>query len=96
MLCRWCRVHVMLCTCCASGEVYKWYYVHVVHMVLVHMWCCVHVIHVVLRACGIMYVHHVVMVLRRVYSLCCTPCRYMYLVVFHIGYRWMHCVVHWM
>jgi len=39
--------------------VYKWYYVHVVHMVLVHVWYCVHVIHVVLRACGTRYVHYV-------------------------------------
>ena len=63
-------------------------------MVLVHMWYCVHVIHVVLRACGIMCVHHVVMVLWHVYSLCGTLCRYMYWMVFHIGYRWMHCIVY--
>jgi len=93
MLCRWRCVHVMMCTRCVGGEVYHWYYVHVVHMVLVHMWYCVHVIHVVLRACGIMYVHHVVMVLWHVYSLCGTLCRYMNWVVFHIGYRWMDCIV---
>jgi len=37
--------------------VYKWYCVHVVHMVLVHVWYCVHVIHVVLRTYGTRYVH---------------------------------------
>ena len=66
---------------------YRWYCVHVVHMVLVHVWYYVHVIHVVSRACGIMYVHHVVMIFQHVYSLCSTLCSYMYWVVLHIGYR---------
>ena len=72
---------------------YRWYCVHVVHMVLVHMWYYVHVIHVVLMACRIMYVHHVVMVLWHVYLLCGTLFRYMNWVVFNIGYRCMHCIV---
>ena len=59
MLCRWCHVHVMLCTCCVGvlctgGTVYmlyKWY------------WCIsVHVVHDVLQACGTMNVHCVVVV----------------------------------
>jgi len=41
---------------------YSWYYVHVVHVVLVYMWHYVHVIHVVLCTCDTMYVHYVVMV----------------------------------
>ena len=48
---------MMLCTHCAGDVVYSWYYVHVVHMVLVQVWYCVHVIHVVVRACGITCVH---------------------------------------
>jgi len=42
--------------------VYKWYYVHVVHVVLLYIWYYVHVIHVTLCMCGIVYVHCVVMV----------------------------------
>ena len=61
-LCWWCRVHVMLCTCCASGAMYKWYCVHVVNMVFVYMWYYVLVVHVVLWTCGTMYMHYVVVV----------------------------------
>ena len=93
-LSRWCHVHVMLCTHCACGAVYWWYCVHVVHMVPMYVWYCVHVINVVLWAYRIMYMHHVVMTLQRVYSLCCTLCRYMYWVVLHLRYRWMHCIVY--
>jgi len=80
----------MLWTCCACGAVYKWYYVHVVNMVLVYVWYCVHIIDVVLWACGIM--NHVVMVLRCVYLLCSTLCRHMYWVVSYTGCRCMFCM----
>jgi len=53
----------MLSTHCASGALYRWYYVHVVHMVLVFMWYCVCVVHVLLCTCGTMYVYCVVVVL---------------------------------
>ena len=94
MLCRCCHVHMILSTRSAAGAMYRRYCVHVVHMVLVYVWYCVHVIHLVLWACSIMYVHHVVVVLRRVYSFCCNMCRYIYWVVLHIRYIWMHYVVH--
>ena len=93
----WWYVHVMhvaLCTCGVAYMSWKWYCIHVVHMVLVHVWYCVHVMHVVSRACGIMYVHHVVMVFWHVCLLCSTLCRYMHWVVFHIGYRLMHCILY--
>ena len=51
---------MILCTRCAGGAVFRWYCVHVVHIVLVQIWYCVHVIHVVLRACGTKYIHCVV------------------------------------
>ena len=73
---------------------YRWYCVHVVHMVFVYVWYCVHVVDVVLWACSIMYVNYVFMILWCAYLLCCTLCRYMHWVVFHIGYRWMHCIVY--
>jgi len=53
---------MMLCTCYAGGYLYRWYYVHVVHMVLVYIWYYVNVIHVVLCTRSIIYVHGVVMV----------------------------------
>ena len=61
-LCRWCHVHLMMCTLCVGGVVFKWYCVHVVHMVLIYMWYCVNLVHDVLRTCDTMYVHYVVMV----------------------------------
>ena len=73
---------------------YRWYCVYVVHMVLVYVWYHMHVVDVVLWARGIMYMHHVVMVLQHVYSLSSTLYRYIHWVVFHIGYGWMHCIVY--
>jgi len=70
-----------------------WYCAHVVHMVPMYVWYCVQVVDVVLWACGIMYIHHVVMVLWCVYSLYGTLCRYFHWVVFHVEYRWIHCIV---
>lgn len=48
---------MMLGTCYASGVVYMWYCVHVLHVVLVYMAYYVHVVHLVLCTCGTMYVH---------------------------------------
>ena len=63
MLCQCFRVHVISSTHSAGGAMYRWYCVHVVHMVLVYVWYCVHVIHVVLCTCSPMYVSCVVVVL---------------------------------
>ena len=74
---------MMLCTRCAGGVVYRWYCVHVVHVVLVYMSYYVHVVHAMLQACGTMYVHCVVgyhdmcircVVLCVVHVLCCVVC----------------------
>ena len=72
-LCRWCHVHVVLCTHDAGAAMYKWYSIHVLHVVLCacRTCCCVHV---VLWACHIccvvcmctVYVHFVVVVSWRV------------------------------
>jgi len=33
VVCRWCCVHVVLCTCHSCGDVYVWHCVHVVQLV---------------------------------------------------------------
>ena len=58
---------MVLCTCFAGGAVYRWYCVHVVHVVLCAChtcYDCTHVvlcmtIHVVFYVCGVMYMLYI-------------------------------------
>ena len=86
--CRWSHVHVMLCTRCAGGAVYRWYCVHVVHMVLVYMWYCVH------HTCCVVYMWYYVCALCSCGIMKCILIvlyskYYMYRVVLYVRCRYM-------
>lgn len=85
----------MSCTRCVGGALYGWYYVHVVHMILVHVWYCAHFIHVVWRACGTRYVHCVALYIGYICMSYVLYRVYVYeFVVSHIVCGCMSCDVH--
>ena len=50
-----CCVQMMLCTCWKCNAMYKWYCVHVVHMVPCTYGVVCMIVQVVLCACGVVY-----------------------------------------
>ena len=100
MLCRWFHVHVMLCTCCVGGAVYKW----CVYMLYIWYWfkcgivcvlCCKNMI---LCMCIVQSWYrdiciHCVVLRVHICVVLYTRCRCMYCVVVYTGCRSVHCVV---
>jgi len=70
MLCRWCGVHVVLCTCYTFGTG-----IHVV-LCACHTCCVVAIWYYVCPLCSRGIVN--------VYLLCCTMCMYIYCVVHQV------------
>ena len=103
-LCRWYRVHVMLCTFFESSVVYRWYYVHVVQrywctcgiLCMSYMLCCEHVVLCMWHSemcirCVVLYVHIFIVVYNGV-GVCVMmyiQCRHMYCVVLYTRCRFM-------
>jgi len=77
-------VDVVLCTCCMSGALCRWCYVHVVYVVMctcggAYMFCMWYCVPVVLCTCGTMVQHTYVVVYMlcgwfRVHVMLCTHC----------------------